>query len=266
MRWVLLAIVLGCWLRKTGLPCFTSERAFLFISGPHRLETAWGCRFVGRSGGGGRFPSSTQILRKLRLMRSSFLMPRDGWRWQRSHQCSPQKLMMEIVMPGQTVQLGQCPQSSQAVGVIFWRRWEPDQRLPRRKTLGTAKLEEEVVAAVGVVRFLWTTNKCQRGRELSQDADKCAQVCTGWGRASDDTPLVCTGLESHLLLRSKPWCTTGTVNSVPSSGSLDTQTTSNYYPSGNQSASGVAVNDAEGLLPSSLWLVLNLSPLKHKQK
>lgn len=81
-------------------------------------------------------------------------MSRDGSHRQRSHQGSPQKLMMETVMPGQMVQLGQCPQSSQVVGVTFWRRWEPDQRALHRKTLGTAKLEEEAVAAVGVVRFL----------------------------------------------------------------------------------------------------------------
>lgn len=70
VRWVLLAIVLGCWLRKTGLPCSTSERAFLFILEPRRLETLWGC-YLWVEGGEVRvlffFPPPTQIVRKLRV-------------------------------------------------------------------------------------------------------------------------------------------------------------------------------------------------------
>lgn len=76
-RWVLTAIVLGCWLRQTRLPCFASERTFLFVSGPHRLEMAWSCWFVGgrRSG---RFPPSTQIVRKIRVHEKQ-LSSAPGW-------------------------------------------------------------------------------------------------------------------------------------------------------------------------------------------
>lgn len=73
VRWVLLAIVLGCWLRKTGPPCSTSERAFLFILEPRRLETLWGCYLWVEGGVRGEvrvfvfFPLPTQIVRKLRV-------------------------------------------------------------------------------------------------------------------------------------------------------------------------------------------------------
>lgn len=73
---------------------------------------------------------------------------------QNSRQGFLQAPMLETMVTGWQVQLAECPQGSWAVEVTFWRRWEPDQRAPRRKMLGTANLKEEAGAGVGVVQFL----------------------------------------------------------------------------------------------------------------
>lgn len=170
-RWVLLAIVLGCWLRKTGLPCFTSERTFLFISGPHRLEMARGCWFVGGMGAWELSFINTNCEETQGLREAAFQCSRTLGEWQGSCQGSLWVPVLASEVPGLRVQLAEHPWGSQVVGVTFWRRWEQDQRVLCWKMLGIAKLKEEARAAVGVMRFLWATSKCQRGRKLSWDAD-----------------------------------------------------------------------------------------------
>lgn len=126
-RWVLLVIVLGCWLRKTGPPCSTSERAFLFILGPHRLEMLWDCYLsVGRGWGCFvfflSFSTNSEETQGLQEMATLCGRTVGGWRDAGNEQSTN-------TVPAQQVQLIEHPQGSQAVwvgGVQMWGAAQED--------------------------------------------------------------------------------------------------------------------------------------------